>query len=63
MTTSELIQQVPLRPLQSEDELDRAIEMVDRLLDRPELTSDESDYLDALSDIIWTYEEEHDPIP
>src|SRR5665213_2346724 len=59
----ELVQRVPLRPIRSEDELDRAIGMVDELIDQDERGADERDYLDVLSDLIERYEAEAHPIP
>jgi HTH-type transcriptional regulator / antitoxin HigA len=59
----ELVQRVPLRPIRSDDELDRAIEMVDELIDRDDRGEDERDYLDVLSDLIERYEAEAHPIP
>src|SRR5262245_11489151 len=58
----ELIFQVPLRPIRSDTELDRAIAMVDSLIDRDDLGQDEQDYLDVLSDIVERYESEEHPI-
>lgn len=58
-----LVRELPLRPIRSEAELDRAIAMVDALSDRETLTPDEHDYLLALSDLIEKYEEERYPIP
>ena len=43
-------------------ELERAIAMIDRLLDRGALAGDEEDYLDVLSDLVEKYEDQHDPI-
>jgi HTH-type transcriptional regulator / antitoxin HigA len=59
----ELIRQFPLRPIRCEAELDRAIAMINALIDRDELTSDEDDYLDILGDIVEKYETEHHPMP
>ena len=59
----ELVRQVPLRPIRSEAELDRAIAMIDSLLDRAKRDADEEDYLDVLSDLVEKYEDEHDPMP
>jgi HTH-type transcriptional regulator / antitoxin HigA len=59
----ELVQQVPLRPIRSEEELDRAIAMIDALLDQERRNSDEEDYLDVLSDLVEKYEDEHEPMP
>jgi HTH-type transcriptional regulator/antitoxin HigA len=58
-----LFRRVPLRPIRSDDELDRAIEMVDELIDHDERGADERDYLDVLSDLIERYEAEAHPIP
>jgi HTH-type transcriptional regulator/antitoxin HigA len=58
-----LVQELPLKPIRSERELDRAIAMIDGLLDRGELALEEQDYLDVLSDIVEKYEEEHHPMP
>ena len=57
----ELVQQVPLRPIHSEEELDDAIEMIDRLIDKKKLSQDEKDYLDILSVIVSNYETKHYP--
>jgi HTH-type transcriptional regulator / antitoxin HigA len=58
-----LVQKMPLRPIRSEAELDRAIAMIEELLDRDTLADDEQDYLDVLSDLIEKYEDEHEPMP
>jgi HTH-type transcriptional regulator/antitoxin HigA len=58
-----LIRALPLRPIRSEADLDRAITMVDALSDRGDLAPDEADYLLVLADIIEKYEEIHHPIP
>jgi HTH-type transcriptional regulator / antitoxin HigA len=52
----QLVRRVPLRPIRSDDELDRAIEMVDELIDHDKRGADERDYLDVLSDLIERYE-------
>ena len=57
-----LVQELPLRPLRSDRELDRAIVMIDRLLARSGLAEDEKDYLDVLSDLVEKYEDQHFPI-
>ena len=58
-----LVAEVPLRPIRSEAELDRAIAMIDRLTDLDDLTLDESDYRSVLGDLVAAYESEHDPEP
>jgi HTH-type transcriptional regulator / antitoxin HigA len=57
-----LIQELPLHPLRSDRELDRAISMIDRLLTRDRLARDEEDYLDVLSDLVEKYEHARYPI-
>ena len=58
-----LIRKLPLRPIRSEAELDRAIAMIDALSDRKELSPDEHDYLLVLANLIERYEDEHHAIP
>ena len=58
----ELVQCVPLRPIKSEAELDKAINMVNFLLDQLDRRSwsrDEKDYIDVLGSLIEKYESEH----
>jgi hypothetical protein len=50
-----------LSPLQSDDELDEAIDLVDLMLDL-ELDQTESVFLDEISDLVWEYEHEHYPM-
>lgn len=57
----DLVAMLPLRPIRSERELDRAIKMLDSLLDRPKLTRTEQDYLDVLTDLVEKYESEAYP--
>ncbi len=54
-----LVRAFPLRPIHSEAELDRAIDVINALLDRDDLTPAEADYLDVLSDLVERYETEH----
>ncbi len=58
----ELVRVLPLRAIRSDIELDRAIAMIDSLIDQAELNRDEEDYLEVLSDLVHRYESEHDPI-
>ena len=48
----ELIRRFPLRPIRSDKELNAAVKMVDSLLDRKDLASEEEDYLEVLGDLI-----------
>jgi HTH-type transcriptional regulator/antitoxin HigA len=59
----ELVRRLPLRPIRSDEELDRAIRTIDSLIDRERLKLEEKDYLDVLSDLVERYETEHHPIP
>jgi HTH-type transcriptional regulator/antitoxin HigA len=58
-----LIRRFPLRPIESEAELDAAIAMVDELLDRDDLAAGERDYLDVLGELLERYEEKAHAIP
>ena len=55
----ELVQYVPLRPIRNEGELDEAINMVNYLIDREKMNSDEKDYLHVLGGLIYEYESKH----
>jgi len=46
-----------LDPLQSDDELDDALEVVELLIDMEPLDPAEYVFLDEISDLVWTYEE------
>ena len=48
----ELVRAFPLRPIRIDKELDRAIAVIDALLDRGRLTAAEGDYLDVLGDLV-----------
>jgi HTH-type transcriptional regulator/antitoxin HigA len=58
-----LVRQLPLRPIRSEAQLDRAIEMIDSLIDRDSLDPAEEDYLDVLGDLVHRYETEEHSMP
>ena len=59
----DLVRQFPLRPIRSEIEVDRAVEVIDSLIDRRSLSADEEDYLDVLGSLVEAYEEETSPMP
>src|SRR5688572_27124346 len=59
----ELVRRFPLRPLRSDAELDRAIAVINSLIDRDRLEPGEEDYLDVLGDLVEKYEDEHHPMP
>jgi len=57
----DLVRRLPLRPIRSEADLDRAVAMVESLAKRDDLDADEMDYLDVLGDLVSKYEAEHHP--
>ena len=57
-----LVTTLPLRPIRNDRELNRAIKMLDSLLDRAKLTRAEQDYLEVLTDLVEKYEDATDPI-
>jgi HTH-type transcriptional regulator/antitoxin HigA len=61
----ELVRRFPLRPLANDTELDRAIAVINELVDRgfKNLTNGEEAYLDVLSDLVEKYENIHHSIP
>jgi len=58
----ELVRAFPLRPIRTNDELNAAIAVVDSLIDQHKLSAPEQDYLDVLSDLIETFENEAVPM-
>src|SRR5262249_23497104 len=59
----ELVLAFPLASIRSERHLSEAQWIMDRLLARGKLDSGEEMYLDALSDLVGAYEDEHHCIP
>ena len=53
---------LPLAVIKSEDHLEAAQAVLDRLLAKGDLDDGEQMYLDALSDLVACYEDEHHPI-
>jgi HTH-type transcriptional regulator/antitoxin HigA len=58
----ELVLAFPLASIKSEEHFAAAQEVMDRLLARGELEDGEAMYLDALSDLVATYEDQYFPI-
>lgn len=52
----QLIQEFPLQSITSEKELNEASATIDSLLRLGKLDAGQEMYLDALSDLVWTYE-------
>lgn len=61
-TYFDLVRQHPLRSIQNDAELDTAQAVLDELL-RRHLDAGETDYLDALSDLVILYEQDQHAIP
>jgi HTH-type transcriptional regulator/antitoxin HigA len=55
----ELVLAFPLASLKSDEHLDEAQQVMDRLLAKGDLDDGEELYLDALSDLVAAYEDEH----
>ncbi|WP_036485776.1 type II toxin-antitoxin system HigA family antitoxin [Myxosarcina sp. GI1] len=59
----QLLKQFPPRTINNDDELEATQATIDRLLDRNELSSEESDYLNVLGALVFEYEQAQAPIP
>ncbi|MBD2628946.1 helix-turn-helix domain-containing protein [Trichormus variabilis] len=59
----ELITSFPPRLIKSEEDLEKTQVVVDKLLDKAELTEAEEDYLDLLGILIHEYEQQQDLVP
>lgn len=57
-----LVTAFPLASIQSDEQLDEARKVMDGLLARGKLDGGEEMYLEALSDLVAAYEDEHHPI-
>jgi HTH-type transcriptional regulator / antitoxin HigA len=57
-----LVLAFPLASIKTERQLTEAHRVMDRILARSELDEGEEMYLDALSDLVGRYEDEHHPI-
>ena len=58
----ELVLKSPLASIKSDEQLEEARQVMDRLLAKRKLVRGEEVYLDALSDLVAAYEDEHYPI-
>jgi HTH-type transcriptional regulator/antitoxin HigA len=61
-TYFKLVKQFPLAHLQTDDDLDAAVEIIDHLLEQ-DLDEGAQAYLNVLTDLVEAYEDEHEPIP
>ena len=59
----QLLQKFPPRTINNEAELEATQVVIDKLLDRPKLSQDESDYLNVLGTLVLDYEQKGEPIP
>jgi HTH-type transcriptional regulator / antitoxin HigA len=59
----ELLKAFPPRPISSDEQLSETQKVIDSLLDRPNLTPDERDYLGVLGTLVYEYEKKHVHIP
>ncbi len=57
-----LVRRFPLTHIRDRRHLDRALGLVDELL-RQKLDHGSQEYLDALSDLVATYEDDHEALP
>ena len=58
-----LVRAFPLAHIRDDAHLDAAVAVIDRLLDKGDRSPAEEMYLDALTDLVETYEEAHVAIP
>ncbi|TRU45710.1 MAG: transcriptional regulator [Microcystis aeruginosa Ma_QC_Ch_20071001_S25] len=58
-----ILKQYPPRPIHNEEDLEMMQEVINRLLDKPQLTAEEREYLNVLGALIYEYEENQEPIP
>ena len=59
----QLLQDFPPRTINNDEELEATVAVIDKLLDRSSLTSEESDYLNVLGTLVFDYEQKNEPIP
>jgi HTH-type transcriptional regulator / antitoxin HigA len=63
LSYTDLLIAFPPRTIKSEAELNATQEVIDGLIDKGDLTSDEQDYLSLLGTLVYEYEEQHYPMP
>jgi HTH-type transcriptional regulator / antitoxin HigA len=57
-----LVKEFPLTHIRDRREMEKAQSVIDRLLEK-DLDAGEQEYLDALTDLVEAYEDDHEPIP
>lgn len=60
----ELVMRHPLKTIRSDQEWRAALKVLDPLsvIDEDKLTPGQADYLMALTDLVWAYEQQHHPV-
>ena len=58
----QLLQQFPPRTINSDEELEATVAVIDKLLDSEQLSPEESDYLNVLGTLVFDYEQRTEPI-
>ncbi|MGL5796517.1 MAG: helix-turn-helix domain-containing protein [Waterburya sp.] len=59
----ELLKQFPPRTITNDEQLEATQATIERLLDRNQLSPEESDYLNVLGALVFEYEQAIEPIP
>jgi HTH-type transcriptional regulator / antitoxin HigA len=59
----QLINTFPPRPINNEAELLATQEQINVIIDQPNITQDDKDYLKVLGTLVYEYEQKHEPIP
>ena len=59
----QLLEKFPPRPISSEEELESTQNIIDNLIDKPQLTPKEKDYLNVLGALVFAYEKTQETIP
>jgi HTH-type transcriptional regulator/antitoxin HigA len=59
----DLLVTFPPRIIRSEEQLKTTQKVINTLIDRGNLTSDEREYINLLGTLVYEYEEEHFPLP
>jgi HTH-type transcriptional regulator / antitoxin HigA len=54
-----LIARFPLRPIRTDTELEKAVDVIDELVGREDLSAADADYLDVLGDLVEKFVDEH----
>ncbi len=58
-----LVRKFPLRPIDSDEQLNRAVDLLRAIGKQPELSPAEADYMEVLGTLVEQYEDRHVPEP